>query len=241
MATECYHELKALLNKKHETTLVGDEGGFVPKATSVEERLTLMQNAVTAAGYALHKDIVFSVDCAASEFYNPKTRLYHIDNKVYDSYRLSLLYEELCRQFPIASIEDPFAEDDWHAWQDFMKYMGRKIQIVGDDLLVTNKERIQKAVKQNACNALLLKVNQIGTLTEALEAAALAKKHKWNVVVSHRSGDTEDSFIADLAVGINAGQCKFGAPARSERTAKYNQLLRIEEALGNKAKYGVIH
>jgi enolase len=241
MGDECYHELKTLLKKKYgsQGILVGDEGGFAPPIKTLQQRLKIMEKAVHNAGYSVGKHITFALDCAATEFYNAKKKRYQIHNKVYDSKRLAWFYEELCEQFPIHSIEDPFAEDDWQAWSEFTKEMGKKVQIVGDDLLVTNPIRIKKAIQKKACNALLLKVNQIGTLTEALTAARIAKKNKWKVIVSHRSGETEDSFIADLAVGINAGQSKFGAPARGERIAKYDQLLRIEEALGKKARYGL--
>ena len=239
MGAECYHSLKSMLKNKFgsQGILIGDEGGFVPPIKTVQERLELMENAVEEAGYKMKKDIVFALDTAASEFYEKKQ--YTVGNNVYDSERLAWFYQNLCGQFPICSIEDGFAEDDWKGWQNFTKLIGKKVQIVGDDLLVTNPLRIKKAIKNKSCNALLLKVNQIGTLTEALDAASLAKKNKWNVVVSHRSGETEDSFIADLVVGINSGQSKFGAPARSDRVAKYNQLLRIEEALGKKARYGL--
>lgn len=241
MGSECYYALHSLLKKNFgfRATLVGDEGGFVPPLETVQERLKIMTKAVEEAGYTAGKDIVFALDAAASEFYDMQKQQYTFENQIYPADRLLSFYEDLCEQFPIASIEDPFAEDDWQGWHQWTAAVGKKMQIVGDDLLVTNPDRMKIAAKKEACNALLLKVNQIGTLTEALAAAQLAKKHKWKVVVSHRSGETEDPFIADLAVGLNAGQCKFGAPARSERVAKYNQLLRIEELLGNKARYGL--
>lgn len=236
---ECYHALKELLKKKFSAhaTLVGDEGGFVPPVKSVEERLDLMETAVENAGYKMKKDIVFALDVAASECFDGKN--YEIGNKKFTASALLDWYKTLCKDYSLFSIEDGFAQEDWGSWVNFRRELGKKIQIVGDDLLVTNPKRVQEAIKKNACNALLLKVNQIGTLTEALDAAKLAKSAGWNVIVSHRSGETEDSFIADLAVGINAGQCKFGAVCRSERLAKYNQLLRIEDALGRKAKYGL--
>lgn len=239
MGTECYHALRELLKKKFgaHAILVGDEGGFVPPVKSVEERLDLMETAVEHAGYTMKKDIVFALDIAASECFDGKN--YEIGNKKYTAPALLDWYKTLCKEYSVFSIEDGFAQDDWGSWINFRKEMGKKTQIVGDDLLVTNPKRVQEAIKKNACNALLLKVNQIGTLTEALDAGLLAQKAGWKVVVSHRSGETEDSFIADLAVGLNAGQCKFGAPCRSERLAKYNQLLRIEESLGRKAKYGL--
>jgi enolase len=235
MGAECYHELKEIIKKKFKTTLVGDEGGFVPPLKSVEERFGLMEEAVQYAGYKLKKDVVFAIDAASSEFYaNKKYTLYE---KKYSADELLDYYNNLCKTYSIYSIEDGFAEDDWTAWQNFTKEMGNKVQIVGDDLLVTNPERIAAAVQKKACNALLLKVNQIGTVTEALKAAKIAQDNNWKVIVSHRSGETEDTFIADLAVALNAGQSKFGAPARTDRVAKYNQLLRIEEALGKNAVY----
>ncbi len=239
IGVECYHSLKELLQKKYgsQGTLVGDEGGFVPAVKTLGERLALMEHAVERAGYRMKKDVVFALDAAASEFFDGKN--YVLGTKTYTAPALLDYYKNLCTAYPIASIEDGFAEDDWGSWVNFRKEIGKKIQIVGDDLLATNPKRIAEGIKRNACNALLLKVNQIGTLTEALAAAKLAQNNDWNVIVSHRSGETEDAFIADLAVGIRAGQCKFGSPCRSDRVAKYNQLLRIEEALGKKAKYGL--
>ncbi|MDO8428136.1 MAG: phosphopyruvate hydratase [Candidatus Diapherotrites archaeon] len=236
-STDCYHELKNLLKKKFGPTAiaVGDEGGFVPPLNSVEKRLDFMTQAIDEQGYS--GKISLALDCAASEFYNKETHTYKLGNKIFSSSELIDFYSELISKYPIVSIEDGFAEEDWQAWQMFTKKMSKKIQIVGDDLLVTNSKRIQKAIKQKSCNSLLLKVNQIGTLTESIQAFQLARKHNWNVVVSHRSGETEDSFIADLVVGLNAGQSKFGAPARSERTAKYNRLLAIEEEPGKKAVF----
>ena len=240
MGVECYHSLRDILKKKYgaQAILVGDEGGFVPPVKTVGERLALMEKAVENAGYRMKKDVVFGLDVASSEFFDGKE--YTLGTKSYPSPALLDYYKNLCSAYPIATIEDGFAEDDWGSWVNFTKEMGKKIQIVGDDLLVTNPKRIAEGISRRACNALLLKVNQIGTVTEALDAAKLAQHNNWRVVVSHRSGETEDAFIADLVVGINAGQSKFGAPARSDRVAKYNQLLRIEEALGKKAKYGFV-
>jgi enolase len=234
---ETYHSLKIILKKKYgaKAILLGDEGGFAPKIDSVEGRLTLMMNAIRESGY--EKKIKLGMDSAASEFYDGKSGKYTINNKKYNSGGLIDFYKSLAKKFPIISIEDGFSEDDWEGWNRFNIEMGGKIQIVGDDLLVTNMKRIRKALDENACNALLLKVNQIGTVTESIDAANLSVKNKWNVVVSHRSGETEDNFIADLAVGLGASQSKFGAPARSERTVKYNRLLRIEEKLGKKAGF----
>jgi len=232
---ETYHSLKKILRKRYgaKETLLGDEGGFSPHVLSVEKRLDLILEAIHEAGY--DGKIKLGLDCAASEFFYKS--YYKIRNKKYNAGQLLDFYKYLVKKYKIISIEDGMAEDDWQGWQLLNKELGNKIQLVGDDLLVTNVKRIERAIKEKSCNSLLLKINQIGTVTEAIKAAQLAYKNKWNVVVSHRSGETEDSFIADLVVGLNAGQCKFGAPARSERTAKYNRLLRIEESLGKKAKY----
>ena len=215
--------------------MLGDEGGFAPPIGKVEDRLELLMEAIKEAGYS--GKIKLALDPAASEFYDEKSGKYRIINKKYDKNELIDFYKKLAGKFPIISIEDGFAQDDWEGWSQFNKEMGNKIQIVGDDLLVTNIGRIKRALDRKACNALLLKLNQIGTVTEAIDAANIAFKHNWNVVVSHRSGETEDSFIADVVVGIGSNQSKFGAPARSERTAKYNRLLYIEEKLGNKARF----
>jgi len=216
---------------------LGDEGGFAPtQLKNVEERLEWMQKAVDEAGYAA--ELRFALDPASSEFFGKSVGKYRLGEKTYSSAELVDYYKNLVSQYKIVSIEDGMSEEDWSGWQLMNKELGHKIQIVGDDVLVTNVERIKKAIAQDACNALLLKVNQIGTLSESIDAANLSFKNNWNVVVSHRSGETEDSFIADLVVGLSAGQSKFGGPARSERTCKYNQLLRIEEALGSKAVYG---
>ncbi len=230
---EVYHELGSLLKKKlgSQGILLGDEGGFVPKIDNVEERLELINKAINNAGY---KNRIFTaLDCAASEFFY--SGYYKIKDKEYSPGELIDFYKNLVKKCKIISIEDGMAEDHWNGWKQLNKELGKKIQIVGDDLLVTNVKRIEEAVEGKACNSLLLKVNQIGTVSEAIWAAELAFKNKWSVVVSHRSGETEDSFISDLVVGLNANQSKFGAPARSERTAKYNRLLRIEEELGKKA------
>jgi len=233
---EIYHIIKKLIKKKYgaHAILLGDEGGFVPPIHNINERLDLLMESIKESGYK--GKIKLALDCAASEFYDEKTQKYQIINKKYDSYQLLDFYKNLIRKYPIISIEDGFSQDDWQGWSYFNKQLGSKVQIVGDDLLVTNIRRIKNAINHNSCNALLLKVNQIGTVTESIDAANLCLKNKWNVVVSHRSGETEDTFIADLAVGLGTSQSKFGGPARSERTAKYNRLLRIEEKLGKKAK-----
>lgn len=232
---EVYHELGKLLKNKFgaQATLLGDEGGFVPRLDNVQKRLGLIDEAINNTGYK--NKIFMALDCAASEFFY--SDYYKIKYKEYSTGELIDFYKDLVERYRVISIEDGMAEDNWDGWKQMNKELGKKIQIVGDDLLVTNVKRIKDAVEEKACNALLLKVNQIGTVTEAIDAAKLSFKNKWNVVVSHRSGETEDSFIADLAVGLNAGQSKFGAPARSERTAKYNRLLNIEEQLGKKQAF----
>jgi len=232
---EVYHELGNILKEKFgfQGILLGDEGGFVPKIDNVETRLDFIDTAINNAGYK--NKIFMALDCAASEFFY--SDYYKINNIEYGPGELIDFYKSLIKKYGIISIEDGMAEDDWSGWKELNKELGKKIQLVGDDLLVTDSERINQALEEKACNALLLKVNQIGTVTEAIKAAMLAFKNKWNVIVSHRSGETEDSFIADLCVGLNAGQSKFGAPARSERTAKYNRLLKIDEELGNKTKF----
>ena len=238
--TEIYHTIKKKIIEKYsyKAASVTAEGGFIAPMEGVEERLEFLMSAIEQSGYGTK--IKLGLDSAASEFYNEKDRKYEILNKKYDSKQLTDFYKNLVKKFPIISIEDGFSQDDWQGWSYFNEHLGKKIQIVGDDLLVTNIRRIKHAMNHNSCNALLLKVNQIGTITESLDAANLSFKNKWNVIVSHRSGETEDAFIADLAVGIGSGQSKFGAPARSERTAKYNRLLKIEEDLGNKAKFAKI-
>jgi enolase len=210
---------------------VGDEGGFVPPLKSIYERFDLILKAIEELGY--EKEFALATDAAASQFYH--NGKYKIMGREYSFAEMMDFYFELCKKFRLISIEDGLSEDDWNGWSMLNSELGRKIQIIGDDLLVTNIERIKKAIKLNACNALLMKLNQIGTVTEALDAFKLSRKAGWNTIVSHRSGSTEETFYADLVVGLNAGQFKYGAPARSERTANYNQLLRIEEELGGKA------
>ncbi|MCF7872368.1 phosphopyruvate hydratase [Candidatus Woesearchaeota archaeon] len=238
MVSETYHILKDLISKSYglEATSVGDEGGFAPPVKTANEVLELLSVAVKKAGHS--KKIKFAIDVAASEFYDKKSKKYEVEKGRFLSSEELLRYlEALVMEFPIISIEDPFHEDDVESFSKMMKILGGKIQIVGDDLLVTNPVRIAKAISENWCNALLLKVNQIGTITEAMEAAHMAQSVGWKVMVSHRSGETEDPYIADLAVGIASGQIKIGAPCRGERTAKYNQLLRIEQELGKLAKF----
>ena len=239
--TEIYHIIKKNIIKKYtyKAASVTAEGGFIAPMEGVEERIEFLISAIEESGYG--SKIKIGLDSAASEFYDGKNKKYRIRNKIYNCGELIDFYKKLIKKFPIISIEDGFAQDDWHGWEIFCRELGNKIQIVGDDLLVTNIMRIKKAIEESSCNALLLKVNQIGTVTESLDAAKIAFKNKWNVIVSHRSGETEDSFIADLAVGIDANQSKFGAPDRGERTAKYNRLLRIEEKLGSRAKLGKLN
>jgi len=235
--SEIYRILGKILVDKYGKNAknVGDEGGYAPSMEKSEEALETITKAINKAGYT---DSVFiGVDAAASEFYNEKSKIYLIDKKKLNRDRLLDYYEKLCKQFPIISLEDPLNEDDFDGFSEVTERL--KIQIIGDDLLVSNAEYLKKGIKKKAGNAVLLKVNQVGTLTEAIETANLAKRNDWNVVVSHRSGETEDSFIADLSVALECGQIKTGAPARGERTAKYNQLLRIEEELGKKARFGL--
>lgn len=241
MGTEVYHHLKAVIKKQFglDATSVGDEGGFAPNIQNNKEGLELIRKAIDLAGYTGKVEI--GMDVAASEFF--KESKYDLDFKNpnsdpkdwISSGELADLYREFIRDYPIVSIEDPFDQDDWQAWTDLTASVD--IQIVGDDLTVTNPKRIQTAVEKKACNCLLLKVNQIGSVTESIRAHNLAKANGWGTMVSHRSGETEDTFIADLVVGLSTGQIKTGAPCRSERLAKYNQILRIEEELGAKARY----
>lgn len=236
MISECYHHLASLLKKKFGAggVLIGDEGGFAPaQIVDVNERLDLMLVAVKNAGYEGMMKI--ALDPASSEFFYDG--IYKIGDKSFSGGEMVDFYVDLCKTYPIASIEDGLAEDDWDSWVEMTKKLGNSIQIVGDDLFVTNTKRIQKGIELNAANSVLIKLNQIGSVTETLNAIKMAHDHGWTAVVSHRSGETEDSFIADLVVGTNSGQIKTGAPARSDRNAKYNQLIRIEEALGDKAEY----
>ena len=237
MVAETYHILKKMLKEKYGVNAVqlGDEGGFVPPINTPQERLEYMVKAAEKAGYA--NKISIALDPASSEFYYADGGYYMVGAKKYSSSEMVDFYADLCNTFPIVSIEDGMAEDDWEGWTLMTKKLGGKIQITGDDLLVTNVERIKKATELSAANALLLKVNQIGSISESIDAANMAFKNGWGVTVSHRSGETEDAFIADICVGLDTGQIKTGAPARSERLAKYNQLLRIEEELGSKAVY----
>ena len=236
MISESYHHLAKLLKQKFGAggTLIGDEGGFAPaQITDVNERLDLMLKAVDNAGYDGMMKI--AMDPASSEFFYNGT--YKIGKKSYSGGEMVDFYADLCKKYPIISIEDGLAEDDWDSWVEMVKKLGTKIQIVGDDLFVTNTKRIRKGIELNAANSVLIKLNQIGSVTETLNAIKMAHDEGWTAVVSHRSGETEDNFIADLVVGTSAGQIKTGAPARSDRNAKYNQLIRIEEELGEESEY----
>jgi enolase len=234
MGGEVYGVLRGIVEKKfgHGARLLADEGGFAPPV-GLKKRMDLLEKAVSESGYS--KKVRLAVDCAASEFF--KKGAYNIGGKKYSSGELIDFYESFAREYGIVSIEDGLAEDDWTNWRELVKAVSSRAQVVGDDFLVTNPERIRRAVSEKAATCLLLKPNQIGTVSEAVDAAGIAFEAGWGVMASHRSGESEDAFISDLAVGIGCGQCKFGAPARGERTAKYNQLLRIEEALGNKAGF----
>ena len=244
MGCEVYAILKSVIKSKYgqDACNVGDEGGFAPSIQSNYEGVELLMEAIKRSGY--EKEVKIGMDVAASEFLT-KDGTYDLDFKTpnndgkmkYAGPALADVYKDLAKKYPIVSIEDPFDQDDWENYTAFTAAIGKDVQVVGDDLLVTNVERIEEASAKKACNALLLKVNQIGSVTESINAVKLAKKNGWGVMTSHRSGETEDNYIADLAVGLCTGQIKTGAPCRSERLAKYNQLLRIEEELGSKAVY----
>lgn len=234
---EVFHHLKKQLSEAGHNTNVGDEGGFAPALNSSEEALDFIMKSIEAAGYKVGEDIAIALDAASTEFY--KDGKYHLEGegKVLSSDEMIRYYEALCAKYPIVSIEDGLAEDDWAGWTSLTSVLGDKVQLVGDDLYVTNPKRLQQGIDQKAGNAILVKVNQIGTLSETLEAIELAKKAGFGIVLSHRSGETEDATIADLAVATNAGQIKTGSLSRSDRMAKYNQLLRIQEELGPQATY----
>jgi len=235
MNAEIYHALRKVLRDKYgvNATNVGDEGGYAPPMKEASDAFDAITKAIDEAGYA--KEVKIGIDAAATGFYDDGA--YTIAGKRYSTSQLAYFYKDLASAYPIAFIEDAFAEEDWTGFQMLTKEIGDKVQIIGDDLFVTNISRLKNGIGLKACNSLLLKVNQIGTLTESLEAAELAFRNNYSVLVSHRSGETEDTFIADLSVALNSGQIKTGAPCRSDRTAKYNQLLRIEEELAEKARY----
>ena len=237
MGTEVFHALKKQLSAAGYNTNVGDEGGFAPAVKSSDEALDFIMKSIEAAGYKPKEDVVIALDSASTEFY--KDGKYHLEGegKVLSSEEMVEYYEDLCARYPIVSIEDGLAEDDWEGWTKLTAALGDTVQLVGDDLYVTNAKRLKRGIEEKAGNAVLVKVNQIGTLTETLETIEMAKKAGFGIVLSHRSGETEDSTIADLAVATNAGQIKTGSLSRSDRIAKYNQLLRIEEELGATAQY----
>jgi enolase len=234
---EVYHSLKKILSDKGLATGLGDEGGFAPDLASNAAALELISEAIANAGYKLGTEIALALDVAATEFFDEKTQKYTFEGTQRSADEMIAYYTDLVSRFPLVSIEDPLAEDDWTGWTKITAQLGDQVQLVGDDLYVTNPVRLQKGIDLAAGNAILVKVNQIGTLTETMDAVALAQREGMKAIISHRSGETEDTFIADLAVATNAGQIKTGAPARSERVAKYNQLLRIEEELSDAAVY----
>jgi enolase len=233
---EVYHSLKSVLKKQGLATGLGDEGGFAPDIPGTKAALDLISTAIEGAGFKLGSDIALALDVAATEFYTEGTG-YAFEKQNRTAEQMTAFYAELLDAYPLVSIEDPLSEDDWDGWVALTTAIGDRVQIVGDDLFVTNPERLEEGIDKGAANALLVKVNQIGTLTETLDAVALAHSSGYRTMMSHRSGETEDTTIADLAVAVGSGQIKTGAPARSERVAKYNQLLRIEEALGDAARY----
>jgi enolase len=234
---EVFHALKAGLKKKGLTTSVGDEGGFAPRVETNEEAIVLIVKAIEDAGYKPGKDMFIALDVAASEFYDAKTKKYTYDKKPVTSAELGAIYEGLVKKYPLISIEDGFDQDDWDGWKATTVALGKKVQLVGDDFFVTNVERLKKGIEGGYANSILVKLNQIGTLTETLDAIRMATEAGYRSIISHRSGETEDTFIADLAVATNAGQIKTGSLSRSDRVAKYNQLLRIGFELGEGATY----
>jgi enolase len=232
---EVYHSLKSVLKGRGLSTGLGDEGGFAPNLANNREALDLILQAIEKAGYAPGRDVALALDVAATEFFADGA--YTFEGSKKSAEQMSAYYAELIRDYPMVSIEDPLSEDDWDGWVTLTAEIGEKVQIVGDDLFVTNPDRLEEGITRRAANALLVKVNQIGTLSETLDAISLATSFGYKSMMSHRSGETEDTFIADLAVATGVGQIKTGAPARGERIAKYNQLLRIEETLGDAARY----
>ncbi len=232
-----YHALKAVLKDSGLSTGLGDEGGFAPDLDSNRAALDLIATAVDRAGLTLGDDIAFAIDAAATEFYDATAGHYTFEGSTRTAEDMSAYYADLLEHYPIVSLEDPLSEDDWSGWATLTTHVGDRVQVVGDDLFVTNPERLRRGIEESSANALLVKVNQIGSLTETLDAVDLAHRARMHCMMSHRSGETEDTTIADLAVATNCGQLKTGAPARSERVAKYNQLLRIEEELGDSARY----
>lgn len=239
MGTEVFHHLKAVLKSKGLSTNVGDEGGFAPNLQSNEEGIKVVMEAIEKAGYIPGKDIYIALDAAASEFYNKEEGVYHLEStgEKLTSSQMVDFWADWCEKYPIVSIEDGLDEDDWKGWKQLTEKLGDTVQLVGDDLFVTNTKRLSRGIEEGIANSILIKVNQIGTLSETIEAIQMANKAGYTSVMSHRSGETEDSIIADLAVALNTGQIKTGSASRSDRVAKYNQLLRIEEELGEKAYF----
>lgn len=239
MGTEVFHSLKSVLKSKGLNTAVGDEGGFAPNLTSNEEALKTIVEAIEKAGYVAGKDVMLALDVAATELYDKDTQMYNLtgEGKSYNREQMVDYYVNLVDKYPIISIEDGMDEEDWQGWAILTEKLGKRIQLVGDDLFVTNTERLQRGIKDGVANSILIKLNQIGTITETLDAIEMAKRAGYTAVVSHRSGETDDSTIADLVIAVNAGQIKTGAPSRIDRVAKYNQLLRLEETLGKAAQY----
>jgi enolase len=240
MGTEIFHTLKKVLKGKGMSTNVGDEGGFAPNIKSNEEAIQIVIEAIEKAGYRPGEDVWIAMDAAASEFYNAETKEYHFKKSTGDkltSPQMAQYWADWVSKYPLISIEDGMAEDDWDGWKNQTELMGKKVQLVGDDLFVTNVTRLQEGIDKGIANSILVKVNQIGSLTETIDAVNLAKRNSYKSIMSHRSGETEDSTIADLAVALNTGQIKTGSASRSDRMAKYNQLLRIEEELGEMAYF----
>jgi len=240
MGTEIFHNLKAVLKAQKLSTNVGDEGGFAPNLKNNEDAIKLVIESIEKAGYKPGQDVYIAMDAAASEFYNAEEKVYHFKKSTGDkltSEQMVSFWADWCKKYPIISIEDGFAEDDWDGWKKITAKIGNKVQLVGDDLFVTNVSRLSEGINKGIANSILVKVNQIGTLTETIQAVQMAQTSSYTSVMSHRSGETEDTTIADLSVGLHCGQIKTGAPSRSDRVAKYNQLLRIEEQLGNSARY----
>ena len=242
VAAEVFHDLKKNLKKRGLNTAVGDEGGFAPNLKSNEEALDLIMESIQNAGYAPGKDIFLALDVAASEFFTDNTYVFKkSDGSKKSTQEMIDFYADLIEKYPIVSIEDGFAEDDWDSWKTMTDAFGKKIQLVGDDIFVTNLKRFQRGVEQGITNSILIKLNQIGTLTETIQTVRYAQENGYTTVISHRSGETEDTFIADLSVALNAGQIKTGSLSRSERVAKYNRLLEIEEELGDRGSYAGVH
>ena len=235
--TEVFHNLKQILSDKGYSVAVGDEGGFAPDVNNLDDALANISDAIEKSGYKLGEQIYIAIDAAASELFDCQNYFLKGENKKLNTDQLVKYWEDLCKKFPVISIEDPFDENDWNGFKELTKKIGKNVQIVGDDLFVTNKNRLLTGIENNSANSILIKLNQIGTLSETIETIELAKNSQFGVIVSHRSGETEDVFISDLSVGLNTGQIKTGSVSRTDRTAKYNQLIRIEEMLGSDAKY----